>query len=62
MSHVGAGGRAPKLPAFMRLATSLLVLAIAGLASTCRLHDLVSPGRINSLRTTPVELLDSARA
>ena len=46
----------------MRLATSILVLVIAGLASTCRLHDLVSPVRINSLRLTPVELLDSARA
>ena len=51
-----------KLPGSIRLAASVLSIAGTSLVATCRLQDLVNPGRIHTLQLAPATLLDSARA
>ena len=46
----------------MRLAAVAAVVALSGLVSTCRLQDLVQPGRIGALQLSSNEVVDSARA
>ena len=51
-----------RLPVLCRLAAGFVVFALAGLAATCRLADLVNPAKVSTLRPAPAELVDSARA
>ena len=51
-----------KLPVTIRLAACLLSIAGTSLVATCRLQDLVNPGKIHALQLAPAALVDSARA
>ncbi len=51
-----------KLPVLFRLAAGCCVLAAASLVATCRVSDLVNPGKVGALSLTPVQLVDSAQA
>ncbi|MGA2384408.1 MAG: invasin domain 3-containing protein, partial [Gemmatimonadales bacterium] len=50
------------MPVASRLAAGAVVFAVATAVTTCRLQDLVNPGRVNTLKLAPLQLVDSAMA
>ena len=55
LSHVSRSAKA------RHLAGAVLAIALAGAATTCRLQDLVKPGRVGTIEVTMAQLVDSAR-